>query len=300
MTAGRRLRRAITERAGRAYVAGLGRDEAMSVCHRLARRGDAVVLGYWSPPSATAAQVAEGYAADVRAMAAAGIDGYVALKAPALRPTPHDLLALAQAGRDASIRLHWDAMSPDAQNGSLACATIVHRCGAVSGATLPSRWGRSDRDAETLAPMDIPVRLVKGQWAGAGDERDARRGMLAVAQRLAGRRGPVAVATHDRELARRALSLLVSAGTPCELELLFGLPYRPVAPVAALFGIPVRVYVPYGRPDTPYRLADAVRPRVMGRLVHDAVMSGAGGTRRLAREDAARNAATASASCSSA
>jgi proline dehydrogenase len=102
------------------------------------------------------------------------------------------------------------------------------------------------------------VRVVKGQWADPGDpRRDARAGFLAVIDRLAGRARHVGVATHDDRLAREAVRRLETAGTPCEVERLFGLP------LARFESVPMRVYVAFGTPSLPFSLEQARRnPRL--------------------------------------
>ena len=62
--------------------------------------------------------------------------------------------------------------------------------------------------------------------------------------RLAGRAAHVAVATHDAELAERALVRLSAASTPAELELIHGLPMRAAGDVARRLHVPVRIYIP--------------------------------------------------------
>src|SRR5207237_6708266 len=119
------------------------------------------------------------------------------------------------------------------------------------GTTLPSRWRRSDRDAERALELGLRIRLVKGQWEGEED-REPREGFLALADRLAGRARHVAVATHDRALAAEALRRL--GATPGELEQLYGLPLAPPG---------ARVYVPYGRGYLPYAVRQGRRhPRI--------------------------------------
>jgi len=87
---------------------------------------------------------------------------------------------------------------------------------------------------------------------------------LRVVDRLAGRGCRVAVATHDHALAGQALARLRDAGTPCELELLYGLPARQSLQAARAAGVPVRVYVPYGHAWLPYGLSQARRnPRIL-------------------------------------
>ncbi|MDE2411749.1 MAG: proline dehydrogenase, partial [Sphingomonadales bacterium] len=50
----------------------------------------------------------------------------------------------------------------------------------------------------------------------------------------------------DPDLAGQALALLKASGTPCELELLRGLPRRRCEAAAHRAGVPVRLYLPFG------------------------------------------------------
>jgi proline dehydrogenase len=147
-------------------------------------------------------------------------------------------------------------MSHDAAEPTL---DLVRRfADAGPGITLPGRWRRSLDDADVAVELQLPVRVVKGQWADPGDpRRDARAGFLDVVDRLAGRARHVAVATHDERLAREAVRRLQAAGTACEVERLFGLP------LARFGSAPTRVYVAFGTPSLPFSLAQARRnPRL--------------------------------------
>lgn len=63
---------------------------------------------------------------------------------------------------------------------------------------------------------------------------------------------------------------LQQAGTPCELELLCGLPGREVMAVARELKVPVRFYIPYGTGWLPYALCQLVRkPQLWGRMLRD-------------------------------
>src|SRR6185369_13671096 len=114
---------------------------------------------------------------------------------------------------------------------------------------------------------------VKGEWAGIdSDETDPREGYLNVINRLAGQATHVAVATHNPALARVSLRQLKTAGTSCELELLYGLPQLPLLEIARDFGVRARMYVPYGQARLPYRVKLAVRnPRIIGWFIHDLI-----------------------------
>jgi proline dehydrogenase len=139
--------------------------------------------------------------------------------------------------------------------------------------TLPGRWQRSLQDAEWAIDQGIGVRVVKGQWADPAMPRhDPHRGFLEVVERLAGRARSVAVATHNPELAKACLQRLMEAGTPCELELLFGLPSNAVLTMADAMGVRTRIYVPYGYGWLPYSLLQVRKnPRILWWLLKDAV-----------------------------
>ena len=75
------------QRAARAYVAGPLLGDALEAGRRAASRGFAMALGFWDggePPR----QVADTYARALDGMTAAGLEGYLSIKAPALALLP--------------------------------------------------------------------------------------------------------------------------------------------------------------------------------------------------------------------
>jgi proline dehydrogenase len=99
--------------------------------------------------------------------------------------------------------------------------------------------------------------------------------MLALVEQLAGRARHVAVATHDAPLAKLALSRLRAGGTPCEMELLLGLPLRRPVREARDLGIRVRLYVPFGHARLPYRLSQVgAHPAVLWWAARDVLQDG--------------------------
>jgi proline dehydrogenase len=141
------------------------------------------------------------------------------------------------------------------------------------GCTIPGRWLRSVDDARVACQWRLRVRVVKGQWADPRDPNvDMRSGFLKVIDGLCGRASSVAVATHDLPLAREAIGRLREAGTPSELELLYGVPCRGAVRLGRDLEVPVRFYVPQGQPRLPYLVNHARRnPRVLGWLARDVV-----------------------------
>jgi proline dehydrogenase len=242
-------------KAASRYVAGTSTDDAVATATRLTHTGYSAALAYWDSGSESAAEVLERYR-EAR-QAADRVDAYLSVKATAL-DFSHDALAELVPGRH---RLHLDAMASDTVDRTWR---LVDSLTGDLGVTLPGRWARSTWDADYAVERGIAVRIVKGQWAGP-DERDPRAGFLAVVDRLAGRAVHVAVASHDRALAAEALRRLRAAGTPCELEQLYGL--RRAQP-------PARLYLPFGHGWLPYALANVRRrPRAAWWLVRDLARS---------------------------
>lgn len=251
---------AVRRAAGR-YVAGDSAAAAAEVARRLAARGYTSTICFWDAGGDDPELVVDEYSRALAVVAEA--QGYLSVKATAVSFRGDLLDRLADRG----VRLHFDAMKPDTVD---ATRTLIEDLAGERGTTLPGRWRRSDADAEWAVELGLAVRVVKGQWPGP-DERDPAAGFLDVVERLAGRARSVSVATHDVELARKALARLRASGTPCELEQLYGL--RCAAP-------PARVYIPYGHAWLPYALNNIRRrPRTAWWLARDLARSSASARR---------------------
>jgi proline dehydrogenase len=259
----------LIRRAARSYVAGPSLEDARSVCERLEREGIASTVCYWDVFADHPHLVSQAYIRLLAGIAGSASDCYLSVKAPALKFNL-DLVhkVLAEAMRLQAI-VHFDAMAPDTVDPTFALITTVRNQYSKLGCTLPGRWQRSLEDAARAIELGLRVRVVKGEWRGP-DETEPREGFLRVIGELAGRAKHVAVATHNPTLARLSLRLLKNAGTPCELELLYGLPQQPLLKIARDFGVRARMYVPHGSTGLPYRLKQAIRnPRILRWFVHD-------------------------------
>ncbi|MEK6328294.1 MAG: proline dehydrogenase [Actinomycetota bacterium] len=261
----------LRRRAASAYVAGPRIDDALLACHTLRARGRAGAVGFWNRGGDEPDHVMHTYLAAVDALSRSGLDAYLSIKAPALGYSPELIAKLLERARSAAVRVHFDSLSPESAERTLALIAGATQDGHQPGITLPARWRRSLGDADAAAELGVGVRVVKGQWPDPDPpEQDQRAGFMAVVEALAGRARWVAVATHDEALARQALGRLRAAGTPCELELLFGLPAAPAARAADELSAPVRVYLPYGNATVPYCLAEARKDaRILGWLLQD-------------------------------
>lgn len=261
----------VETRAAGAYVAGKGLHEAVQICRRLeaARLGSIVCL--WNTPHQTPRGVADECCTAAATIARESLDCYVSLKPHALGFSRDLVAEILERARGSGVRLHVDAQKWDLADPTLALVSGVSNAGPALGFTLPGRWRRSREDARTAIDLGLRVRVVKGQNPDpAAPDADLRLGFLDVVNDLAGRAVHVAVATHDVPLARRALERLLRTSTPCELELLFGLPLAAPLQLAAELGVRARVYVPYGDAAVPYHYSDLRRnPRMLSWLAQD-------------------------------
>lgn len=241
--------RPLLQAAARDYVGGQTVDDALCAARRVCADGHAVTLGYWNAADDTVRQATDGYLEAIHKLSAAEVDSYVSIKPPTLRfdaTLVHELSAAAAVHK---VRLHCDSHGTDVAD--LSCAmvqTLTEGLDAsLLGTTLPGRWKRSLGDADWAVARQVNVRVVKGQWPDPDDpRRDMSIGFLDVIDRLAGRARHVAVATHDLPLARDAIARLKSAGTPFELELLFGVATPQLIDWARDNKVKTRIYVPFG------------------------------------------------------
>jgi proline dehydrogenase len=240
----------------------LGEDlgQVAGVVQGLRAHGYETTVGYWNEVGEPPESVIAKYKLALDMVRTDVGVGYLSIKAPAFKCDPRLFAEIVEAATRQDVPLHFDALGHDAVDETLTLLRETEPSGRV-GFTLPGRWRRSLTDADALHDLDVPVRVVKGEWEDPGaPERDAAVGFLEVVRQLSGRRGPVRVATHDVALARASAGILRGSGTPCELEVLYGFPVRRLLPALFHIGCPVRIYVPFGHGWLPY-CVDHVRRR---------------------------------------
>jgi len=262
---------ALIRRAASAYTAGPAIKDAQAACERLAHEGISSTVCYWDVYADQPASISQAYIGLLNTFSAATSDCYLSIKAPALKFDIALVIRVLEEARQLKAIVHFDAMAPDTVDRTFALIAEAARIYPRIGCTLPGRWRRSITDADRVIDMNLRVRVVKGEWPGLEtDDTDGREGFLNVIEKLAGRATHVAVATHNPVMARLSLRRLRKAGTPCELELLYGLPQQPILRIARDFGVRARMYVPYGHAGLPYRLKNALRnPRILGWFMRD-------------------------------
>jgi len=259
--------------ASRSYLAGAELEDAVRVCRRFSERSFATSICYWNGASDEPREVADHYLAALDALTREDLNGYLSIKAPALGFDRALIAEIVERAEQTDIRVHFDALAPDTVEPTFELIEASLRTARRIGCTLPGRWRRSLADADQAVALGLDVRVVKGEWVDPHHpDVDLRAGFLEVIDRLAGRARHVGVATHDAELAREAVRRLQAAGTPCEIEQLFGLPLKASIQVAHEMNAPVRLYVPYGNAWVPYCLSQIrKRPRILWWIAQDAL-----------------------------
>ena len=260
--------------AGRAYVPGRELADALAIARRLAGDGIACTLGYFHDGSETSNQLTALARQTVAAVAGLSPRGYLSVKTPAFHHRPAVAGEIVAAARDGGVLAHFDSHDIGSADATFLCMRQAVEQGAAVGVTIPGRWRRSPDDAVAAAALGVRVRVVKGEWPDPeAPAMDLRQGFLAVIDRLAGQPVAVAVATHDPWLARESITRLRAAGTPCELELLNGLPRRRLLALARELSVPVRLYLPFGASWRPYALGKVRdNPRMLGWVARDSVV----------------------------
>jgi len=182
------------------------------------------------------------------------LDGEVAVKAPRLASTRTARRA-CRSGAPARIRLHFDYTAPMSRRDF----RIDERCAGNTRSTRlhPRRpLAQEPADADWAVERRLQVRVVKGQWDDserpATDPRSAfKRSSSALPGEACRSPSP---RTIWRSLARHCgtcLRLVRNANWRC----CYGLPLGPAVALARELGVPVRVYVPYGKAWLPYAIS---------------------------------------------
>jgi proline dehydrogenase len=241
------------------------------VCERLSSEGLNSTICYWNGGSDLPKYVADSYVEVLNEIPNLHSDCYLSVKAPAINFDLELLKPVIDRAASIGAFVHFDAMAPDTVDATFNLITSAREIYPKLGCTLPGRWRRSAIDADRAAELGLRVRVVKGQWADPSVDVNPEQGFLNIVDRLAGQHARhVAVATHNPNLARTALSRLRTTRTSCELELLYGLPSQLLIKIGRDLNVPVRMYVPFGRAWLPYRLKQIPRnPRLVAWFIRD-------------------------------
>ncbi len=259
----RKMRDNLTNAIASRHVAGSELDDALRICRWAESEGFRTVISPWSGPQEDSRKMFDLYAAALGAVGTQSGLCYLSIKLDAIGYDEgmfRDLIYLARLN---AVRLHIDSLGPDTADTALRFVEKAAASFHQIGYTLASRWHRSLTDAERVAELGTPVRIVKGQWEDPlWRGLDCRKNYLDIAGKLAGRCGEVGIATHDIPLAREVLTRLLYDETNCELEQFFSLPLNGET-LARKLQCPYRIYVAYGHPGIPYNVRFTLtRPRI--------------------------------------
>ena len=261
------------KRAARSYIAGPELQDAMRVKNELSQKGFSSTIGFWNTDEDPHDNVLHQYLAGIDALKEEGKNSYLSIKLPAIGFSSQLLSSVLLTARKDDIRIHFDALGPETVNQTWSVIEESLPEYDNLSCTLPGRWRRSPQDADWAVEHGLSVRVIKGQWADSdAPDIDMRTGFLNIIDRLAGRARLVAVASHDTWLAKESIKRLRAAGTPCEMELVYGLPARESIRLAKELDLRVRFYIPYGNGFLPYCLSWARRnPRILWWMIKDFV-----------------------------
>ncbi len=236
------------------HVAGRELDDALRICRWAESQDYRSVVSPWSGPQDNWHSMFTRYAAALDAISHESPGSYVSIKLEAIGYDLELFRDLTTLAGVSGVRIHIDSLGPETADTALDFAESAAILSHPVGYTLASRWTRSLRDAERVAEMGIPVRIVKGQWEDSNSRGlDCRQNYLDIADKFLGGRASVGVATHDVSLAKMTLTRLKYGNTNCELEQFFSLPLNGI-PLASKLQCPYRIYIAYGHPGIPYNI----------------------------------------------
>ena len=92
---------------------------------------------------------ADNYLAAAEALSRSGLDSYLSIKAPALGFSPELVAELLQRTRSAGVRVHFDSLSPESAERTLALIAAAAQHDDELGITLP-------RDGAAVLAMPAP------------------------------------------------------------------------------------------------------------------------------------------------
>jgi proline dehydrogenase len=247
-----RIERAARERAWR-YVAGESLADALTVSARLADGGIAAAIDFFGEQvsdAATAEAATDGYVALAQALARADSTATVAIDLSHVGLDISTGFCREQLGRIAAAlagrRLDVGAEDSPRTAATLALVLELAGSGTPLQMTVQANLRRTAHDWQPLVAAGVAIRLVKGAYVEDaatalrfGDEVDLAFLRLARDVHAAG--GRLALATHDPVLREALLGL-----DGVSVEMLLGVRSADARELVAR-GIPVRLYVPYGR-----------------------------------------------------
>ncbi len=252
------------------HIAGPGLQDALSVCRQAAEKKWAAALSVWGfdkEPDIFTSKCLE----VINAISREDIDCYLSIKPGSINFDIKIFSEIATAAGKKNIRIHFDSLTYDLASRSIEFIKKAKFLYSNVGCTLPSGWLRSIGDAEEVAGLKIPVRIVKGQWKDPEHAKiNTAENFLEIVNVLSNKAPLIAIATHDRDLAEKSIIKLKKAGhSNCELEQFFSLPLNGKK-LAEKYSVKFRLYIAYGQPYLPYNFKHVFeRPAMISWMLKD-------------------------------
>ena len=239
-------------RAARKFMPGERLEDAIAAGRRLQKDGIAVVLtelGEDITDAADAQRAAQGYEGALEALAAAGLDTHVSVKATHLGllldpgDTAERISALAEKAEGLEGMVFIDMEGSALVDRTLDLYETVRRRHSNVGLCLQAYLRRTPADVERLLPLKPRIRLVKGTYREPEEiafqgRREVGDAYERLARQLVAGGADVRLASQDVDLLRR-LDL------DCEIQMMYGVRAADQRRLAAE-GKRVRVLISYG------------------------------------------------------
>jgi proline dehydrogenase len=247
----------------RRFVPAETLDEIVPIFRALNGAGARGVTGLFDDDARTRDRLErhEGeYARQIVRLAEEGLDANVGLKLTHLGVRFDEELMFESVARlldlahERSMRLRIDMEESAIVDATLDLYRRLRASGRHNvGVVLQSYLYRSASDLETLLPLGLNVRLVKGAYLEPAsialqDKPDVDAAYLALLERALPHAEFTAVATHDPAMIRAALEIIEREGVPperYEFQMLYGIALAEQRRLLAA-RLPLRIAAPYG------------------------------------------------------
>jgi proline dehydrogenase len=239
-------------RAARKFMPGERLEDAITAAKRLQAEGIAVVLtelGEDITDAADAQRAAQGYEAALDALAAAGLDTQVSVKATHLgllldpSDTAERISSLAEKAAGLKGMVFIDMEASGLVDRTLDLYETVKRRHPNVGLCLQAYLRRTPADVERLLLLQPRIRLVKGTYREPAEIAYQSRVEVSEAYERVARQ--LVAGGADVRLASQDVDLLGRLDLDCEIQMMYGVRAREQRRLAAE-GKRVRVLISYG------------------------------------------------------
>jgi len=239
-------------RAARKFMPGERLQDAIAAAKRLKTEGIAVVLtelGEDITDAADAQRATQGYEAALDALAAAGLDTQVSVKATHLGllldpgDTAERISSLAEKAAGLKGMVFIDMEASKLVDPTLDLYETVKRRHPNVGLCLQAYLRRTPADVERLLPLQPRIRLVKGTYREPAEIAYQSRSEVSEAYERVARQ--LVAGGADVRLASQDVDLLRRLDLDCEIQMMYGVRAKDQRRLVAE-GKRVRVLISYG------------------------------------------------------